>query len=160
MLQAHRDYSAICFCLHKVACFLAPAGVSSSLIMVLHSQAADPPSDPQAASATFARVSRELAEAAASSAAAAAHPAPDAQADQQQAMLRARALAVRNCANTRCSNLAGASEAAFRGRTCGGCHIVRYCDVACSKADWGRHKLACRALQRQAAANLQQEAGA
>jgi hypothetical protein len=47
---------------------------------------------------------------------------------------------MRNCANTRCSYLVGASEEAVRGRTCGGCHIVRYRDVACSKADWRRHK--------------------
>ena len=109
----------------------------------------------------FNLVAEELA--AAASAAAAAYPAvlaAGAESDQQRAMHRASALAGRNCANTRCSNLAGACEEAVRGRTCGGCHFVRYCDVACSKADWRRHKAACRALQQQAAAKLQQGVGA
>ena len=62
---------------------------------------------------------------------------------------RARALALRSCANTRCTDLRGPSEAAARGRTCGGCHLVRYCSVECSRADWKGHRRACRLLQAQ-----------
>ena len=62
---------------------------------------------------------------------------------------RARALALRSCANTRCTDLRGPSEAALRGRTCGGCHLVRYCSVECSRADWRGHRRACRLLQAQ-----------
>jgi hypothetical protein len=60
---------------------------------------------------------------------------------------RARALALRSCANPHCANLAGATEAALRGRRCGGCGAVRYCSEACCRADWRAHRRACRLLQ-------------
>jgi hypothetical protein len=65
------------------------------------------------------------------------------------AVRRARALALRSCANPRCSNLGGASEAALRGRKCGGCHVVRYCGEACCRADWQAHRRACKLLQKE-----------
>jgi hypothetical protein len=65
------------------------------------------------------------------------------------AMRCARALALRSCANTRCTDLRGPSEAALRGRRCGGCGVVRYCSEACSRADSQAHRRACRLLQAQ-----------
>ena len=69
---------------------------------------------------------------------------------QQLAVRCAQALGLLKCANPRCASLAGASEAASRGRKCGGCHAVRYCSEACSKADWRQHRVACRLLQQEA----------
>ena len=68
--------------------------------------------------------------------------------DPEVAVRRARALALRSCANPRCSNLAGASEGALRGRKCGGCRVVRYCSDACCRADWPAHRQAGKLLQR------------
>ena len=70
------------------------------------------------------------------------------------ALRLARALALRRCANVRCTNLSGPSEAALRVKLCTGCRTVRYCSEACSHGDWRAHKLACRLLrqQREAAA--------
>lgn len=31
---------------------------------------------------------------------------------------------------------------------CSACHIVRYCNADCSKADWGKHKEECKNLQK------------
>jgi hypothetical protein len=59
----------------------------------------------------------------------------------------AHAVAELGCANLRCANLAG--DPGARGRRCGGCHLVRYCSEACSRADWEVHKATCRLLQRQ-----------
>ncbi len=72
-------------------------------------------------------------------------PQPAANADDL-ALRRARALALRACANPRCTKLAGDSEAALKGRRCSGCRLVRYCCEACSKQDWQAHKRACRLL--------------
>ena len=42
---------------------------------------------------------------------------------------------------------------ATRGlRSCGGCHVVRYCSEACSRAHWRAHKAECRHLQAAGAA--------
>ena len=57
--------------------------------------------------------------------------------------------ALRRCANVRCTNLSGPSEAALRVKLCTGCRTVRYCSEACSQADWQAHRLACRLLRRQ-----------
>ncbi|KAL4448282.1 hypothetical protein ABPG75_005501 [Micractinium tetrahymenae] len=62
---------------------------------------------------------------------------------------RCRALGLRSCANPRCTDLRGPSEALLRGRRCGGCGAVRYCSDACAQADWRAHRPACKALQRQ-----------
>ena len=70
-------------------------------------------------------------------------------ADPEVAVRRARALALHSCATPRCSNLAGASEGALRGRKCGGCRVVRYCGDACCRADWPAHRRACKLLQRE-----------
>ena len=54
------------------------------------------------------------------------------------------------CANPRCTNLAGQSEAALPLSACGGCKAVRlpYCCVACQSAHWrAGHKEACDALK-------------
>ena len=70
---------------------------------------------------------------------------------QQQAALLLQAeeaLATLGCAHLACGNCAGASEAGFKGRRCGGCHLVRYCGEACRDADWARHRKQCRRLQR------------
>lgn len=69
--------------------------------------------------------------------------------DPELAIRRALALALRSCANPRCSNLSGASEGAVRGRKCGGCGSVRYCGDACCRADWQAHRVACKLLRRQ-----------
>ncbi|PRW60540.1 histone-lysine N-methyltransferase SET domain containing [Chlorella sorokiniana] len=37
-------------------------------------------------------------------------------------------------------------------RKCSGCHAVRYCSEACSRAHWRAHKAECRRLQAAAAA--------
>jgi hypothetical protein len=49
------------------------------------------------------------------------------------------------CNNPSCENLAGVSEAAASCKACTGCSC-RYCSVACQRADWKRHKQACRQL--------------
>jgi hypothetical protein len=79
-------------------------------------------------------------------------PGPPFTAEQQQqlAVRCAQALGTRTCANLRCASLTGASEAASRGRKCGGCRAVRYCSEACSRADWKQHRVACRLLQQEA----------
>jgi hypothetical protein len=74
--------------------------------------------------------------------------APAAKRDEM-AVRCARALALRSCANTRCTNMRGPSEGTLRGRRCGGCGVVRYCNEACSRADWRAHRRACRLLQAQ-----------
>jgi hypothetical protein len=49
------------------------------------------------------------------------------------------------CNNLGCSNLAGVSDAVTGARACSGCRC-RYCSVECQKADWQRHKHACRSM--------------
>jgi hypothetical protein len=49
------------------------------------------------------------------------------------------------CNNPSCENLAGVREAAASCKACAGCSC-RYCSVACQRADWKRHKRACRQL--------------
>ena len=72
---------------------------------------------------------------------------------QQAALLlqAEEALATLGCAHLACGNCIGASEAGFKGRRCGGCHLVRYCGEACRDADWPRHRPQCRRLQRRQA---------
>jgi hypothetical protein len=67
--------------------------------------------------------------------------------EPQLQVRRARALAERRCANLRCTNLAGASEAEVKGRKCAGCITVRYCCEACNRQDWRQHRAACRLLR-------------
>ena len=80
-------------------------------------------------------------------------PPPNSPEGQQLALDVAAALATRGCAYVGCHNMAGASEVAAKGRKCGGCKAVRYCSEECSKADWRRHRPACRLLKAQAAAS-------
>jgi hypothetical protein len=49
------------------------------------------------------------------------------------------------CNNPSCGNTEGLSEAAAASKACAGCRC-RYCSVACQKADWKRHKDACRRM--------------
>jgi hypothetical protein len=49
------------------------------------------------------------------------------------------------CNNPSCENLAGVSEAAASCKACPGCRC-RYCSAACYRADWRRHKHACKQL--------------
>jgi uncharacterized membrane protein YgcG len=49
------------------------------------------------------------------------------------------------CNNLGCESLADVSEAAASCKACPGCKC-RYCSAACYKADWKRHKQACRQL--------------
>jgi hypothetical protein len=49
------------------------------------------------------------------------------------------------CNNTSCTNTEGVSEAAAACKACAGCRC-RYCSVACQRADWKRHKGACRRM--------------
>jgi hypothetical protein len=49
------------------------------------------------------------------------------------------------CNNPRCGSLAGVSEAAAACKACAVC-MCRYCSVACQRADWKQHKLACRRM--------------
>jgi hypothetical protein len=49
------------------------------------------------------------------------------------------------CNNPRCANTHGVSEAAAASKACAGCRC-RYCSVACQRADWKRHKGACRRM--------------
>ena len=112
----------------------------------------------------YGRAARQLAETARQLAAAAAaaqrkqgsassaeptQPAAAAAADPELAVRRARALALRSCANPRCSNLGGASTRSLKGGKCGGCRMVRYCSDACCRADWQAHRRACKLLQRE-----------
>ena len=69
--------------------------------------------------------------------------------EQQAAMLlqAEEALGTLGCTHLACTNCAGANEAGFKGRRCGGCHLVRYCGEACRDTDWARHRPQCRRLQ-------------
>jgi hypothetical protein len=49
------------------------------------------------------------------------------------------------CNNPSCDNTEGVSEAAAASKACAGCRC-RYCSVACQRADWKRHKRACRLM--------------
>jgi hypothetical protein len=49
------------------------------------------------------------------------------------------------CNNPSCENIEGVSEAAAASKACAGCRC-RYCSVACQRADWKRHKGACRRM--------------
>jgi hypothetical protein len=49
------------------------------------------------------------------------------------------------CNNPSCGNKEGVSEAAAACKACAGCRC-RYCSVACQRADWKRHKGACRRM--------------
>jgi hypothetical protein len=61
------------------------------------------------------------------------------------------------CNNLSCENLDGVSEAAAACKVCAGCRC-RYCSVACQRADWKRHKRACRRMAAAGAACLWQRA--
>ncbi|KAG2427625.1 hypothetical protein HXX76_012276 [Chlamydomonas incerta] len=64
------------------------------------------------------------------------------------AMAAASMWTLRCCANPRCANLAGRSEAELPLQVCGGCKAVRYCGRACQAAHWrAGHKEACGALK-------------
>lgn len=76
---------------------------------------------------------------------------------QAVALRRAHALAARaGCGNPRCASLAGASEAAGRGKRCSACKLLRFCGPECSRQEWRWHKLGCSVLKarREAAAAL------
>jgi hypothetical protein len=49
------------------------------------------------------------------------------------------------CNNPSCGSFAGVSEAAASCKACAGCSC-RYCSVACQRADWKRHKHACKRM--------------
>jgi hypothetical protein len=49
------------------------------------------------------------------------------------------------CNNPGCDSLAGVSEAAACCKACAVCKC-RYCSVACQRADWKRHKAACKRM--------------
>jgi hypothetical protein len=49
------------------------------------------------------------------------------------------------CNNPSCGNTEGVSKAAAACKACVGCRC-RYCSVACQRADWKRHKGACRRM--------------
>jgi hypothetical protein len=49
------------------------------------------------------------------------------------------------CNNPGCESLAGVSEAAACCKACSECKC-RYCSVACQRADWKRHKHACKRM--------------
>jgi hypothetical protein len=59
------------------------------------------------------------------------------------------------CNNPACCSLAGPTEVQLvsgKGCICAGCHTARYCDRACQRAHWKRHKPVCKALAAAAAA--------
>jgi hypothetical protein len=49
------------------------------------------------------------------------------------------------CNNPQCTNLARASEKALATKQCAGCRC-RYCSAECQRADWKRHRPACKAM--------------
>jgi hypothetical protein len=49
------------------------------------------------------------------------------------------------CNNPSCENTEGVGEAAAASKACAGCRC-RYCSVVCQRADWKRHKRACRRM--------------
>ena len=63
------------------------------------------------------------------------------------ALRAARARALRPCANLRCTNVQGASEARLRGRRCGGCGVARFCSEACMLEAWAEHRADCTLLR-------------
>jgi hypothetical protein len=49
------------------------------------------------------------------------------------------------CNNPSCEDFSGVSEAAATAsKRCTACRCCNYCSVACQRADWKRHKHACR----------------
>jgi hypothetical protein len=62
-----------------------------------------------------------------------------------RALAAAAPLPVVVCNNPSCGNTEGVSEAAAASKACAGCRC-RYCSVACQRADWKRHKGACRRM--------------
>jgi hypothetical protein len=49
------------------------------------------------------------------------------------------------CNNPSCGATEGVSEAAAASKACAGCRC-RYCSLTCQRADWKRHKVACRRM--------------
>ena len=47
----------------------------------------------------------------------------------------------------RCGNLSCSTAVVRRTRRCGGCGVLRYCNEACSIADWRRHRPMCRLMR-------------
>ena len=72
-------------------------------------------------------------------------------------------LATRLCCNNPCcGSMAGATELQLvsgKGCICAGCRTARYCDRACQRAHWKRHKPVCQALAAAAAAKQGADAG-
>ncbi|KAG2434652.1 hypothetical protein HXX76_007546 [Chlamydomonas incerta] len=93
-------------------------------------------------------------------------PPPQQQQQQQQQQAAPQQQAgpqlLRWCANPRCANLAGESEADLPLSMCAGCRCVRYCSRSCQAAHWrgGGHKAACPALRAAAAATAAAAAAA
>jgi hypothetical protein len=59
------------------------------------------------------------------------------------------------CNNPACCSLVGATEVqsvSGKGCICAGCRTARYCDRACQRAHWKRHKPVCKGLAAAAAA--------
>jgi hypothetical protein len=59
------------------------------------------------------------------------------------------------CNNPCCSSVVGPAERQLvsgKGCMCAGCRTARYCDRACQRAHWKRHKSVCQALSAAAAA--------
>ncbi|KAL4451718.1 hypothetical protein ABPG75_007380 [Micractinium tetrahymenae] len=87
---------------------------------------------------------------AAAAAAAAASPASAAAACSvpQHELERARALALRSCANLACPCLVGGSEKRAQrcSKLCGGGCGSRFCSEGCLRAAWRAHKPCCRVL--------------
>ncbi|GAB4815512.1 hypothetical protein N2152v2_002558 [Parachlorella kessleri] len=65
---------------------------------------------------------------------------------RQEALVIARALALRPCANPMCTNVRGCSEGRLRGRRCSGCGVVRYCSRECQLQHWQQHGPLCATL--------------
>jgi MYND finger len=57
------------------------------------------------------------------------------------------------CSNRGCANVTGSSEAQVKSRKCSGCGVTRYCSEACQTQHWSEHKVWCKKLKAQAAAD-------
>lgn len=80
----------------------------------------------------------------------AGQPAPDMQptAEIYNDVASAGTYCYPGCTTLRCATEAELHQSRLRKNKCAKCRMVCYCDTKCQKADWPRHKQACKHLRK------------